>query len=176
MPDGSDGGAFIEFLDAPSGSGNVPKYTAFINDVEAYWYSRYWFANYTNNFQNVRYLLSARAEAGYGTFGWAWGAKRIAIAFDGPIKQNDDQRENSVTHEIGHTFGLIGPPHGSWPHVDAHVDRRNHCDSNRCIMAYGRARNHLAEFSIDCLLTGSYNLSTGISNNWGDSLRDRADD
>jgi hypothetical protein len=109
LPDGSDGGAFIEFLDAPTGSGKVPKYTSFRNSAEARAYSIYWFANYAYRSENVRYLLAARAEAAHTTFGWAFHAARMTIAFDGPIKQNDVQRENTVAHEIGHTFGLIGP-------------------------------------------------------------------
>jgi hypothetical protein len=162
---GQGAGAFIEFLDAPTGGGKVPKFSVFPSSSRALTFSQYWFRNRNESTSNIRYLLAANRQSQSGAPGWAWHTLGIAIVFDG-MKTSVEQRDDTTVHEIGHLFNLVRPP---FAHIDYDMNQRTHCDQDRCVMSYQRNRTDgIVEFCMECLLSGS----TGGA---GNSLRDRND-
>jgi hypothetical protein len=170
-PDGSDGGAFIEFLDAPTGSGNVSKYRAFPNETTEFNYAKYWFSNHQQRDSNLLQLLAANREAVMNSLGVADPVESICIIYVGS-NVNDVQREETVVHEIGHRFYLVPPrtwePPNNFSYIDEYVDHLSHDGKEMCIMSYNNIDNGYTEFSIECLIIGS---QFGATN----SLRDRVD-
>ena len=165
-PDGSDGGAFIEFKDAPSGNGKIPKYAMFPNENEELYFAKYWFDNSSNRTNNLVYLLGASSEVGR-SFGVTFTRESICNIYC-RTSASIEQREETTSHEIGHCLGLIDTLGVLFSHIDnispslpSHDDR-----DVGCLMSYSRNRSDsVAEFCIDCLLNGSSPIA-------GDSLRD----
>jgi len=167
-PDGSDGGAFIEFLDAPTGSGDVPKYTVFPDYGEAFNFARYWFRNYDNRGDNVLQLIAATKTAG-GTSGVAQPNWSICIIHVVYCQPHSVFRDEVVVHEIGHRFDLVQSAGGQFSYIDTYADVKNHAVTDYCIMSYNKTWNNgKAEYSLQAILSGS-------SSSAGDALRDRVD-
>ena len=173
-PDGSDGGAFIEFMDAPSGSGKVPKYSVFPNSQTELAYATYWYYNLWNKDLNILHLLAARREVSQ-SLGVHFGIRRSCIIYvldntgqqaDGSLVMPEIQREETVSHEIGHRFGLAPSLGGNYSYIDGVGNNQlSHDGAEICIMSYDNVDNVITEFSVECLLIGSYP-------NAGNSLRD----
>ena len=156
-PDGSDGGAFIEFMDVPDNPNqNVPKYTAFPSTSEFAQFSNYWFDNAVQRANNVLYLLAGNRAFGNAVAGWgasvnAGIASSLTVVFVG-VLSNETFREEAVVHEIGHRFDLI---HQLFPYIDTPADVMNHAATDRCVMSYSNNwYNGIAEFGIDALFNG----------------------
>ncbi len=178
-PDGSDGGAFIEFKDAPTGNNKVPKYATFQDQNVAIEYGRYWFDNAAHRNNNMLHLLVADKvdcfEAGSTTAmkpaGFTYARESTCFVFNGH-KHNDMQIESTTAHEIGHRFNLANNTDTRFSHIDDNLGALSHDGSNKCLMSYDRDRvtsGAQHEFCVDCLLNGS---SPGREQ---DSLRDRND-
>jgi hypothetical protein len=157
-PDGSDGGAFIEFLDVPSNANqNVPKYTAFPNHFQWIEYSNYWFDNSVHRTNNVLYHLAANQTFRSSLKGWSYSVnspgnvKSLSVVFVGVIPSVVYREETSV-HEIGHRFGLVK---NDYPYIDTHADVLNHDASDKCVMSYNNVwTNGITEFSLDVIYSG----------------------
>jgi hypothetical protein len=157
--DGRDGGCFVEFVHAPSGSGNVPKYTRFplpppnaSSDPEVMGFALHWFGNYSNS-ENTFQVVAARRKH-TNSLGSTLASENITMIwterFSGyATAVRGDAMAETLSHEIGHQFEL-------WrAHVDAHSpagDVDNHEGTDRCVMSYEIVLiDGFAEFCIDCL-------------------------
>ena len=176
-PDGSDGGAFIEFKPAPTGSGKVPKYEVFPDRIEQNHYIDYWFVNQQHGGDNILYLLAA-AKRVQGMMGVTEYMRSQCVIYvesntgrqpDGSYVAPETQRDETVVHEIGHRFGLVQKICTEYQYIDTRGnDKKSHDGNQICIMSYDNYDDGLTEFSSDCLLLGSIPSI-------GDSLRDTED-
>ncbi len=123
-PEGTDGGAFIEFRPAPTGNdtNGVPKFRWMPTHgaVPYVWrdYCNMWFDNADQINTNVLYLLAG--DRGYqgldgdGYYdhvgGWFTPANGAAVVFTESGNKDYRLREKSVVHEIGHRFGPRARP------------------------------------------------------------------
>ncbi len=171
-PEGSDGGAFIEFRHAPTGSdtNGVPKYHYLPEPVNTNHYPEagpnrldeyalMWHDNRAS-FANMHYLLAAD-KSDPPLFGWHFIRRNAVFCGATPTVP---ERENTVVHEIGHSLGLR-PPHPQWNtcagphflHIDEHSPQMpNWAATDLCIMNYTHAaRTNVAKFCTFCLLEGS---------------------
>jgi len=152
LPDGSDGGAFIEFLDAPTGNGNVPKYKSFPDYIHWYRFANYWFDNSTHRANNVLNLLAANRTCANVT-GWGYSVIEpdvgsLTVAFVG-ILPSAISRDEVVAHEIGHRLDVTL---STFAYVDQKTSMRNHADTDFCIMNYSNNwHNGISEFSLDAI-------------------------
>lgn len=177
LPDGSDGGAFIEFKDAPTGSGKVPKYAVFPHQLAEEDYADYWFNGFTERHENILHILAARREIS-GSLGVHFPIRRSCIVYvidnvglqpDGTSSAPDIQRDETLVHEIGHRFGLNPNAGGMYLYIDQTGNNElSHNGIEICIMSYDNFDNGMTEFSIDCLFNGS-------SHGSHDSLREAED-
>ncbi len=170
-PDGTDGGAFIEFKDIANPNPKVPKYNCFPPTRDAYDYGSYWFDNISKNSDNTLLLLVAKEYNNgrpYPTFGLTWPAASISFVFHANCR-NDIQRNDTSTHEIGHRFGLLNASN-HFSHIDRSTNWPAHNNLDKCIMSYDRTRTDtIVEFCRNCLLDGS---ALGAN----DSLRTKEDE
>ena len=147
--DGSDGGAFVEFVDAPTGSGNIPKYTSFPNDgdIVSFAFCEHWFNN-SGSKANLFQIVAANKHAD-GSFGTTAQAKNICFITTGNFAfgaNNAAAISETTVHEIAHQFQVANG------HVDQNVNEKNHANTDECVMSYNRDRdNSIAEFDTDCL-------------------------
>jgi hypothetical protein len=82
---------------------------------------------------------------------------------------SDIERDETVVHEIGHRFDLVGEVLGRFSYIDTHSMTQNHAGNDHCIMDYDNDwHDGITEFSTPGILTGR-------SNTADDSLRDRVD-
>jgi hypothetical protein len=150
VADGSDGGAFVEFvpLEGAGVSDKVPLYKVFPDAGEVGAYCVHWFYHLFDS-ANVVQLVAGATEA-EGVFGlsgpgnWCW----IGVAeHAGP-----NGVEVTVAHELGHQLGASPGDNG---HIDATgPDGRvvNHDGADYCIMSNEcNADDDSDEFDLDCL-------------------------
>jgi hypothetical protein len=164
-PDGSDGGAFIEFKDAPSGSEAVPRYNFFPDYIAWYEYSNFWFDNKSDRTNNTLHLLAASDSDEVG--GWGYSLYEVTVGslcvvftavYMQDVETEDVQKDDAVVHEIGHRFNLIK---AHYPYVDTISNIRNHEDTDYCVMSYKTIRtDQNIEFGVDALLHGSTSSSS----------------
>ncbi len=147
--DGSDGGAFVEFVDSPTGSGFIPKYTSFPNDgdVVSFAFCEHWFNN-SGSKQNLLQLVAAFKHDD-GSFGTANEGKNIQFITTGNFNfgaNNAAAIAETTVHELAHHFAVANG------HVDRRVNAKNHENTDECVMSYNRDRdNSIAEFDLDCI-------------------------
>jgi hypothetical protein len=157
---GSDGGAFIEFRNAPSGSSPTGKiqfpHKFFLNA-----YYNYWF-NYLGQ-ENVRLLAaSSILSDAPGVTGSAQSNARWAVVFCGNANIVSSLHcDKNAVHELAHTFMLVNKNNDAsyFPHIDLISEKLSHEPPEYCVMNYKSvsskypdAGNEKAEFSIDCLI------------------------
>ncbi len=144
---GTDGGAFVEFVKAFAGSGPIPKYTAFPNDVEAFAFCQAWFQSSAAR-ANVVQLVGALGHVD-GSFGTADSALNISFVTTSNFSGNLEgflSIPETVCHEIAHQFDVANS------HVDAKVSALDHASLDECVMSYNRNRSNLiAELDLDCM-------------------------
>jgi hypothetical protein len=145
--DGSDGGTFVEYTRLPAGSGNIPKYTSFPNDLEAKTFCEFWFSGSASK-ENLFQVVAANKHND-GSFGTTDRNRNISyVTIGGATSTNNAvaQVEESAVHEIAHQFF---EKHG---HVDKPIETPNHEGSDGCVMSYRRIRdNGIAEFDTICI-------------------------
>lgn len=178
--DGSDGGAFIEFRDMPTGSGKIPCYRKFPDLDTPFSFAEYWFDNAAKRAENVRQLVSAvDIDQSYLSAGVARADLGIAVVFClrcdiSGGSDGDVVRDETAVHEIGHVFDLVRKPF--FPHIDDGSENlKAHDNLDWCQMDYAEfekpPRNYRdghTEFCYRCLYSGQ-------PDNKGVSLRDRED-
>jgi hypothetical protein len=144
---GTDGGTFVEFVLGHSGSGNIPKYTSFPSDMEAFDFCNYWFNN-SGSKDNIIQLVAAYKHSD-GSLGTADDPKNISFITTGNFTYgagNANAIAFAVTHELGHQFSVANG------HVDRRVNARNHDNTDECLMSYNtNFTDNVTEFDIDCL-------------------------
>lgn len=173
-PDGSDGGAFIEFklLDSVRNpNARVPKYNQFPNLTELQHYADYWFDNRNQRSKNVIDLVIASlrySNQGQRIFGSTLAGYSLSMVFKAAAI-NETQANDTAAHEIGHRFGLRKRNGGGFVHIDMSVSQTAHDSLDNCLMSYDRNRNDSSvEFCTNCLSGGSSPFAT-------DSLRSTED-
>ena len=163
-------------MDAPSGSGKVPKYSEFPDHHVWANYAIYWFENHAHRQNNILHLLAANAESSGRFAGWSWNVgnvynvanQSICVVFTGVISC-DIERDETVVHEIGHRFDLVAEVGDRFSYIDSYSFTQNHDASDYCIMSYeNNWHNALSKFSYFAIILGS-------SDNSNDSLRDHND-
>ena len=174
-PDGSDGGAFIEFklLDSVRNpNARVPKYNRIPDGQIALEFFNYWFDNKSQLTSNVLCLAIAYDVAyrqNYSLYGLTWNNYSISSVY---FRQatSIQQVNDTVAHEIGHRLGLRNASGGNFSHIDNNLNQLAHDGGDRCLMSYDRNRSDgNVEFCSNCLLFG-----TAFQNN--DSLRGQRDE
>ena len=156
LPDGIDGGAFIEFKPVPgSGSGKTPKYKYMPGApqdrfIDYHWH---WFDNKSQYWSNVLYLL-----AGHDAQDKGWCKPIASVCIVLTVGRTEMSQRETVVHEIGHRFvreSDVGK--GDYAYLEKLTNKKSHDGSEYCVMNYsnGLAPNGITEFSIEYLLTGS---------------------
>jgi len=171
-PEGTDGGAFIEFRPAPTGNdGGVPKYRWMPSPQDsdntlAYgYYIDMWFDHRLQAWLyagNVLYLHSG--DRGYDNQGQLQGWHSVlhgsSIVFTQNGQVDATFREKAVVHEIGHRFGLSKNVGGAYSYIDYNTGKKSYSGDAYCIMNYrslaASNATHAVEFSIEALLEGSH--------------------
>jgi hypothetical protein len=155
LPDGSDGGAFIEFKPVPSGSGKTPKYKYMPGAPQDRFidYYGHWFDNKSQFWSNVLYLLAGHDAQDNG---WCKPIASVCIVLT--VGRTEMSQRETVVHEIGHRFvreSDVGK--GDYAYLEKLTNKKSHDGSEYCVMNYsnGLAPNGITEFSIEYLLTGS---------------------
>jgi hypothetical protein len=147
-PDGRDGGAFVEYMDSPSGSSGVPKYTSFPadGDITSFAFCKVWFDNASSS-ANVFQLVAAYKHDD-GSFGTTNPGMNISFITTGNFSfgaTNAAAIDETAVHEIAHQFGVANS------HVDVNVAAPNYLMTDDCVMSYHRVRdNSIVEFETDC--------------------------
>jgi len=146
--EGTDGGTFVEYMDAPTGSGGIPKYTSFPadGDVTSLAFCLFWFANASSS-ANIFQLVAAYKHDD-GSFGTTNGSMNISFITTGNFSfgaTNQAAIDETAVHEIAHQFGVANS------HVDMNVVAPNYLMTDDCVMSYHRVRdNSIVEFESDC--------------------------
>ncbi|MGN0844266.1 MAG: hypothetical protein ACI4QT_03490, partial [Kiritimatiellia bacterium] len=122
IPDGSDGGAFIEFklLDAyRNPNARVPKYNMFPDSIEEKLYAKFWFDNSNLCRKNIAYILAAKSEVS-GSLGVSFcNARTCTIYVESNLAiDNGVCLEETVVHELGHRFDMHGSSGGKFGYID----------------------------------------------------------
>lgn len=150
---GADGGAFVEFVQLVTGSGNIPKYNEFQwsrsdRDRVAFEFCNYWFLNSVDR-RNIIQLVSANknSDGTYGTSDPGSSQNSVFVTIGNfAFTDNIAATNESAVHELGHQFNVKST------HVDSSVSARNIFDTDGCVMSYTRTRdNKIVEFDIVCL-------------------------
>ena len=141
LTNGSDGGAFVEFVRPIQGSRTVPLYEAFGSTNTWAAYSEYWFASHVNMPANNTFqLLTARQNSG-PPFADVLGLTRHEENFSTVFTRSSTAVFSAVTnsetvvHDLGHQFALVGGTNG---HVDRQVNALNIEGTDQCIMSYNQ--------------------------------------
>ena len=148
--DGSDVGAFTEFVGGIQGSRSIPQYGPYAwNSPDWLNFRKAWFTNYSTK-KNVFQLVSSNPSTSSGYLGATSSVDHISTIYtDSTIVVNQE----SVVHELGHQFSL---PAGANGHVDLHVYAANAAvpSNDSCIMSYSQmvGSGHV-KFDIDCYHT-----------------------
>ena len=143
IPDGSDGGAFIELRSIDAGrnpNARVPKYDTFPNAIEEESYAKYWFDRLDSNRSNVAYVLAAKREVG-GSLGVTFLSARTCTVYveSNFVNDNGVCLEETVAHELGHRFGLRNSVGGKFRYIDHYqVNVSSHDDLDKCLMSYDK--------------------------------------
>lgn len=142
--DGTDGGAFVEFSIITNGSGAVPKYRSWPNDIVSFDFCNYWFDNKANN-SNLFQLVTC-FEHSDGSGGTTRRSMNISfvttLTWGGGIATEGDV----VVHELAHQFPLLAS------HVDNGEKVNDWSGQPYCIMDYNESHtDDRAEFDVLCL-------------------------
>ena len=144
---GTDGGTFVEFVTGVAGSGSIPKFSSFRNDIESFAFCQFWFDNSANK-DNLFQLVAAHKHND-GSLGTTDEPRNISFITTGNYEYgvlNFNAIPFGVTHELGHQFSVANG------HVDQLVNARNHNDTDECLMSYNTDyTDAVAEFDTDCL-------------------------
>ena len=164
-PDGSDGGAFIEFKPSSFGNDKTPKYAEFppllpnvprgnVSNSIVYAYGKYWSNTAGQYDQNSVYVLVSNRINDDNSQGISLAKTTLCNVFVGTCP-TVHEREKTVPHEIGHSLGLLSFFKGLYGYIDTKEFFSNHEMSGPCIMSYYYDPAMSVEFSYPCLLLGS---------------------
>ena len=160
LSNGLDGGAFVEFVEAPAGSENIPKITSFIDGDDFVLYSQSWLATSDlNQITKQKNRLHVISGLQWGTLRGTFAISQNLIGvFDSQfstfVNDKNAAKLETLAHEIGHQYGLIP---GLFPHIHEGVATtdlyKSHDCRDRGLMAYTRDfdDNGIAGFYIECL-------------------------
>ncbi|MCC6723282.1 MAG: hypothetical protein IT258_02140 [Saprospiraceae bacterium] len=153
---GTDGGTFVEFIfDIPNENNFAPCYKIFpfiitssgtLDPTAIYVrYTNSWFDHaQSGDKTNVFLALAGTEMAANPSTGFIPGGVTLSFYNTSTIfvkKNNFPTYERSaLVHEFGHQFNVVSA------HVDSDWPRRNHMDSDFCIMTYIREHYNIAEF------------------------------
>ena len=147
-PEGTDGGTMVEYLDAPSGLGGIPKYTSFPadGDVTSMAFCNFWFENSSSSSNTFQLVAAYKHDD--GSFGTTNGPMNISFITTGNFSfgaTNQAAIDETAVHEIAHQFSVANG------HVDMDVVAPNYLMTDDCVMSYHRVRdNSIVEFESDC--------------------------
>lgn len=159
-PDGSDGGAFVEFIGVPGNlNSKVPKYAYFPDYKEWYKFSNYWFDRQSERKKNVLHQLSAYSTCAK-VGGWGYSVNEsvvvasLSVVFIGKASNSNAQyRDEVAAHEIGHRFDLT---QAAFSYIDTYSSVTNHCATDMCLMSYNNVfGNEITEFSLEAIVYGN---------------------
>ncbi len=161
-------GMFVEFVNAPLGSGFVPKYKLFENLAQVNQYSLFWFKHHEDNIlnkNNVFHWIPAfdhnvpnTPDNPYINISNAWSVAGLNLnilfhsRFDTGANSPDvveKKKARTLIHEFGHQFDImnnhVDEPLPDHPNPSEICNNSiNNCHTYKCVMSYCSSRGELA--------------------------------